>query len=44
MVPLGAEVTVGHRDARVVRHFEGGIAVEFNQTISGERISSDFEL
>ena len=44
MVPLGAEVTVGHRDARVVRHFEGGIAVEFNHLISGERISSDFEL
>jgi len=44
MVPLGAEVTVGHRDARVVRHFDGGIAVEFNHLISGERISSDFEL
>ena len=43
-VPLGAEVTVGHRDARVVRHFDGGIAVEFNHLISGERISSDFEL
>jgi hypothetical protein len=44
MVPLGTEIIVGHRDARVVRHFEGGIAVEFNQKISGERISSDFEL
>jgi hypothetical protein len=44
MVPLGTDVTVGHRDARVVRHFEGGIAVEFNQSISGEHLNSDFEL
>jgi len=36
MVPLGTDVTIGHREARVVRHFEGGIAVEFVQPISGE--------
>ncbi|HEV3247783.1 MAG TPA: PilZ domain-containing protein [Beijerinckiaceae bacterium] len=44
MVPLGTQVTVGHREARVVRHFEGGIAVEFEQPISGERFNSDFKL
>lgn len=44
MVPLGTEVIVGHREARVVRHFEGGIAVEFEQPISGERFNRDFAL
>jgi hypothetical protein len=44
MIPLGTEVTVGRRDARVVRHFSGGIAVEFDQPISAERFSPDFEL
>ncbi|MBV8447111.1 MAG: PilZ domain-containing protein [Hyphomicrobiales bacterium] len=44
MVPLGTDVTIGHREARVVRHFEGGIAVEFVQPISGERFNRDFEL
>ena len=44
MVPLGTEVIVGHREARVVRHFEGGIAIEFEQPISGERFNNDFEL
>ncbi|MBV8184731.1 MAG: PilZ domain-containing protein [Hyphomicrobiales bacterium] len=44
MVPLGTQVTVGRREARVVRHFEGGIAVEFDQPISSERFNNDFEL
>jgi hypothetical protein len=44
MVPLGTEVTVGRREARVVRHFSGGIAVEFDHPISTERFSADFEL
>lgn len=43
-VSLGTDVIVGRREARVVRHFEGGIAVEFEQPISGERFNSDFEL
>ena len=44
MIPLGTEVTVGHREARVVRHFSGGIAVEFHEPISAERFNADFEL
>jgi PilZ domain len=44
MIPLGTKVTVGHREARVVRHFDGGVAVEFDQPISGERFNRDFEL
>jgi hypothetical protein len=44
MVPLGTALTVGHREARVVRHFEGGIAVEFDHPISEERFNRDFEL
>jgi hypothetical protein len=44
MIPLGTRVTVGRREARVVRHFNGGIAVEFAQPISTERFSPDFEL
>jgi PilZ domain len=44
MIPLGTDVTIGRREARVVRHFNGGIAVEFNQPISTERFSPDFEL
>ena len=44
MIPLGTRVTVGRREARVVRHFNGGIAVEFAQHISSERFSPDFEL
>jgi hypothetical protein len=37
-------VTVGHREARVVRHFDAGIAVEFDQPISSERFNRHFEL
>jgi hypothetical protein len=44
MIPLGTKVTVGHREARVVRHFDSGIAVEFDQPISTERFNPDFEL
>jgi hypothetical protein len=44
MIPLGTEITVGRREAKVVRHFNGGIAVEFAQPISTERFSPDFEL
>jgi hypothetical protein len=44
MIPLGTKVTVGHREARVVRHFDGGVAVEFDQPISSERFNRDFEL
>ncbi len=32
-VALGTEVTVGEIESRVVRHFEGGIAVEFKRPI-----------
>jgi len=44
MIPLGTNITVGRREARVVRHFNGGIAVEFKQAISTERFTPDFEL
>jgi len=44
MIPLGTEVSVGRREARVVRHFEGGIAVVFDQPISTERFGPDFVL
>jgi hypothetical protein len=35
--PLGALVTLGKTAARVVRHFEGGIAVEFLLPLSPDR-------
>jgi len=44
MIPLGTNITVGRREARVVRHFNGGIAVEFKHAISTERFTPDFEL
>jgi hypothetical protein len=44
MIPLGTRITAGRREARVVRHFEGGIAVEFTQQISSERFNPGFEL
>ena len=44
MIPLGTKVSVGRREARVVGHFEGGIAVMFDQLISAERFGPDFVL
>jgi hypothetical protein len=35
--PLGASVTVGRTAAKVVRHFEGGVAVEFMLPLSPDR-------
>jgi hypothetical protein len=37
--PIGSEVAVGGRRARVVRHFVGGVAVEFSE----ELIEGDLE-
>jgi hypothetical protein len=34
--PLNIPVRTGHKDGKIVRHFEGGIAVEFMQTIPDE--------
>jgi hypothetical protein len=35
--PLGASVTVGRTAAKVVRHFQGGVAVEFMLPLSPDR-------
>jgi hypothetical protein len=34
--PIGAPVTVGQNAARVIRHFDGGIAVAFDNHLSGD--------
>ena len=38
---IGQAVTLGRMRARVVRHFEGGIAVEFAAVQSAESIESN---
>jgi c-di-GMP-binding flagellar brake protein YcgR len=43
-IPLGSELSVGRCEARVVRHFEGGIGVEFHQPIGIERFGPDLLL
>lgn len=42
--PLGAAVTVGSTNAKVVRHFQGGIAVEFRLTLSPDRLDENVVL
>jgi hypothetical protein len=37
--PIGSPVVIGQTAAQVVRHFEGGIAVEFNRLIPAETFS-----
>lgn len=40
--PLGTPVTLGRTAARVVRHFEKGLAVEFNRTQNMETLQEQF--
>jgi hypothetical protein len=42
--PIGSPVIVGQTAAQVVRHFEGGIAVEFNRLIPVESFSDKTKL
>jgi hypothetical protein len=42
--PLGASVTVGGTAARVVRHFAGGIAVEFDEKQAAETFDENVKL
>ncbi|WP_375459752.1 PilZ domain-containing protein [uncultured Enterovirga sp.] len=42
--PLGAAVTVGSTNAKVVRHFQGGIAVEFRLALSPDRLDENIIL
>lgn len=39
--PLGAKVTVGSTPAKVVRHYKGGIAVEFGLALSPDRLDEN---
>ena len=40
--PLGSAVTLGRTQSRVVRHFEGGIAVEFCRAVNEETLEQQF--
>lgn len=42
--PLGARVEVGRRGGKVVRHFDGGLAVEFSRLIPIEEFDEDIVL
>jgi hypothetical protein len=42
--PIGSPVVIGQTGAQVVRHFEGGIAVEFNRLIPAEAFSDKTKL
>lgn len=42
--PIGSPVVIGQTGAQVVRHFEGGIAVEFNRLIPAESFSDKTKL
>ena len=41
---IGTPLTVGSRPAQVVRHFNGGFAVEFNRVIPAEMFDDDIKL
>ena len=41
---LGEALVLGRTAGRVVRHFEGGIAVEFNLPLSPDRFGDDIIL
>lgn len=43
-IPLGTAVTVGSTTAKVVRHFGGGIAVEFRLALSPDRLDETLVL
>lgn len=42
--PIGSPVTIGKTPAQVVRHFEGGIAVEFNRLLLADTFSENSAL
>lgn len=42
--PIGAPVTLGSTNAKVVRHFQGGIAVEFRLSLSPDRFDENIVL
>ena len=42
--PIGSAVTVGSTNAKVVRHFQGGIAVEFRLALSPDRLDDNIIL
>jgi hypothetical protein len=42
--PLGTPVTVGKTPGRIVRHFDGGIAVEFVRQIPAETFDENIEI
>jgi hypothetical protein len=41
---IGSSLTIGRTPARVVRHFEGGIAVEFLLPLSPDRFDENIVL
>lgn len=41
-LPIGAPVTLGKTAARVVRHFDKGLAVEFNRTQDQDQLTEQF--
>ncbi len=43
-LPIGASVTLGRTPAKVVRHFQGGMAVEFLLPISPDRFDDNLTL
>lgn len=42
--PIGAAVTLGSTNAQIVRHFQGGIAVEFRLALSPDRFDENVVL
>ncbi len=42
--PLGELVTIGNTPGRVIRHFEGGVAIEFSRLLSPDRFDEAVEL
>ena len=42
--PLEAAVTVGSTNAKIVRHFQGGVAVEFRLALSPDRLDENIVL
>ncbi len=42
--PIGSSVVVGETEAQIVRHFEGGIAVEFNRPFPDDAFDENVKL
>ena len=43
-LPIGTSVTLGHTAGTVVRHFQGGMAVEFLLSLSPDRFDENLVL